>query len=73
MLRAKIRPDEAESEDCGGTTVKDDNKVWPDFGRNLKGEGGFSRLLRPSSLKYTRYLSLLIPSTRENPLLSLPS
>jgi hypothetical protein len=23
-----------------GTTVKDDNEVWPDFGRNPKGEGG---------------------------------
>jgi len=72
-LRAKIRPDEAESEGCGGTTVEDDNKVWPDFRRNPEGEGGFFRLLRPSSLKYTRYLSLLTSRTRKNPLLSLSS
>jgi len=72
-LRAKIRPDEAESEGCGGPTVEDDNEVWPDFGRNPEGEGGFSRLLRLSSLKYTRYLSLLVSRTRKYPLLSLSS
>jgi hypothetical protein len=71
-LRAKIRPDEAEFESGGGTTVEGDNEVWPDFGRNPEGKGGFSRLLRPSSLQYTRYASLLIPRTRKNPLLSLP-
>ena len=41
-LRAKIRPDEAESEDCGGSTVEDDNKVWPDLRRNPKGGGAVS-------------------------------
>ena len=30
-LRAKIRPDVAESEGCGGLTVEDANAVWPDF------------------------------------------
>jgi hypothetical protein len=72
-LRAKIRPDEAESEGCGGTTVEDENEVWPDFCRNPEGEGGFSRSLRLSSLKYTRYLSLLVSRTQKNPPLSLSS
>ena len=30
-LRAKIRPDEAEPEGCGGSTVEGENEVWPDF------------------------------------------
>ena len=72
-MRAKIRSDEAEFEDDGGTIVKDDNEVGPDFGRNPEGEGEFSRLLRPSSLKYTRYSSLLASRTRKNSLLSLSS
>jgi hypothetical protein len=72
-LLAKIRSDEAESAGCGGTTAKDDNEGWTDFGRNPKGKGKFSRLLRPSSLKYARYLSLLASRIRQNSLLSLPS
>jgi hypothetical protein len=60
-LRAKIRPDEAEPEGCGGSTVEGENEVWPDFRRNPKGRGQFSRFLRQSSLAYTRYASLLIP------------
>jgi len=38
-LRAKIRPDEAEPEGCGGSTVEGENEVWPDFRRNPKGRG----------------------------------
>jgi hypothetical protein len=30
-LRAKTRPDEAEPEGCGGSTVEGVNEVWPDF------------------------------------------
>ena len=30
-LPAKIRPDEAESEGCGGSTVEGENEIWPDF------------------------------------------
>jgi hypothetical protein len=33
-LRAKIRPDETESEGCGGSTVEDDNEVRTVFRRN---------------------------------------
>ena len=33
-LRAKIGPDEAEPAGCGGSTVKGENEVWPDFLRN---------------------------------------
>jgi hypothetical protein len=40
-LRAKIRPDEAESEGCGGTTVEGENEVWPDFRRNPSGRANF--------------------------------
>jgi hypothetical protein len=36
-LRAKIRPDEAEPEGYGGSTVEGENEVWPDFRRNPKG------------------------------------
>jgi len=60
-LRAKIRPDEAEPEGCGGPTVEGENEVWPDFRRNPSGRGQFSRFLRPSSLADTRYASLLTP------------
>ena len=70
-LRAKIRPTKTETEGCGGPTVEGDNAGWADIGRNPKGKGGFPRLLRPSSLKYTRYSSLLTPRTQKNPLLSL--
>jgi hypothetical protein len=38
-LRAKIRPDEAEPEGYGGSTVEGENEVWPDFRRNPKGRG----------------------------------
>ena len=64
-LRAKIRPDKAESEGCGGSTVKDDNEVWPDFLRNPKGRGHFSSFRRQSSLGDTRYPSLLFPRTEK--------
>src|SRR5882757_6318102 len=30
-LRAKNRPDKAEPEGCGGSTVKGENEVWPVF------------------------------------------
>jgi hypothetical protein len=30
-LRAKIGPDEAEPEGCGGSTAEGENEVWPDF------------------------------------------
>src|ERR1022692_4133479 len=65
-LRAKIRPDEAESEGCGGSTVEDENEVWPDFRRNHSGRGQFSSFRRRSSLADTRYASLLIPRTEKN-------
>jgi hypothetical protein len=55
-LRAKIRPDKAEPEDCGYSTIEGENAVWPDFHpsdmdpslgtpdlrRNPKGRGQFS-------------------------------
>ena len=86
-LRGKIRPDEAEPEGCGGTTVEGENEVWPGFRRNPgppanalgllgwkpKGRGQFPPFLRQSSLGYARYPSLLIPRTRENWLPSPPS
>ena len=65
-LRAKIRPDEAESEGCGGSTVEDENEVWPDFRRNPSGRGQFSPFRCQSSLADTRYASLLIPRTEKN-------
>jgi len=63
-LRQKIRPDEAESEGCGGSTVEGENEVWPDFHPsdkdpslgtpdfrcNPKGRGQFSPFRRQSSL-----------------------
>ena len=61
-----MRPDEAESEGCGGPTVEDDNEVWPHFRRNPKGWGQFSSFRRQSSLADTRYASLLIPRTEKN-------
>jgi hypothetical protein len=60
-LREKIGPDEAESEGFGGSKDEGDNEVWPDFFRNPKGRGEFSRSLRRSSLKYIVYISLLTP------------
>jgi len=36
-LRAKIGPDEAEHEGCGGSTVEGENEVWRDFRRNPLG------------------------------------
>jgi len=59
-------PDEAESEGCGGPTVKDDNEVWPHLRRNPKGRGQFFQFLRHSSLEDTPYSSLLAPRTGEN-------
>jgi hypothetical protein len=56
-----MRPDEAEAAGCGGPTVKADNEVWPHFPRNPAGRGHFPSLLRRSSLRYARYLSLLAP------------
>jgi hypothetical protein len=44
-LRAKIRPDEAESEGGGGSTVEDDNNVWPDLRRNPEGRAIFSHFV----------------------------
>ena len=75
-MRDKIRPDEAEAAGCGGSTVKADNEVWPDFHRNPgvpgkqsllgwkpSGRGHFPSFLRRSSLRYARYLSLPTPRT----------
>jgi hypothetical protein len=81
--RTGLRPwggDEAESEGCGGSTVEDDNEVWPDFRRNPgspardlcvlgwkpKGWGQFFPFHRLSSLGDTRYPSLLLPRTEKN-------
>jgi hypothetical protein len=50
-LRAKNRPDEAESAGFGGSKLKDDNEVWAVFRRNPKGRGQFSPFLRCSSLQ----------------------
>jgi hypothetical protein len=64
-LRAKNRPDEAESAGFGDSKHKDDNEVWavfhpsdedlslgtPVFRRNPKGRGQFSPFLRCSSLQ----------------------
>jgi hypothetical protein len=36
-LRAKIGPNEAEPEGCGGSTVEGENEVWLDFRRNPPG------------------------------------
>jgi len=58
-LRGKIRPEEAEPEGCGGSAVEGENEVWPDLPRNPKGRGQFFPFPRRSSLRYTRYLSLL--------------
>jgi len=60
-LRGKIEPDGAEREGYGGPTVEEENEAWPDFPRNPKGCGQFSRFLRRSSLADTRYASLLAP------------
>ena len=65
-LPTKIGPDEAESEGCGGSTVEDDNEVWPDFHRNPKGWGQFPPFHRRSSLEDTPYSSLLAPRTEKN-------
>ena len=72
-LRVKIRPDEAEPEGCGGSTVEGENEVWPDFRRNPKGRGQFSSFRRQSSLADTRYASLLTPRTEKNWLPALPA
>jgi hypothetical protein len=50
-LRAKNRPDEAESAGFGDSKRKDDNKVWAVFRRNPKGRGQFSSFLCCSSLQ----------------------
>jgi len=77
-LRGKIMPDEAESKGCGGSTVEDDNEVWPDFARNPKGEGGpffdfWGRLLRPFVAKIHPVFVAPHSSHSKNLLLSLPS
>ncbi len=56
-----MRPDEAESEGCGGPTAEGDNKVWPHFLRNPEGRGHFSSFRRQSSLADARYASHLFP------------
>src|SRR5277367_6186885 len=38
-LRGKNGPDEAESEELGGSKFEGDNEVWPVFPRNPKGRG----------------------------------
>src|SRR6266702_6622397 len=38
-LRAKIGPDEAEPEGCGGSTVEGENEIWPDFSPQPFGPG----------------------------------
>jgi hypothetical protein len=50
-LCAEIRPDEAEPEYCGGSTVEGENEVWPDFRHNPEGRGRFSPFRRRSSLQ----------------------
>jgi hypothetical protein len=67
--RTGLRPwggDEAESEGCGGSTVEDDNEVWPDLRRNPEGWGQFSSFLRHASLEDSPYSSLLTPRTEKN-------
>ena len=41
-LRVKIRPDEAEPEGRGGSTVEGENEVWPDFHSQPGGAGPIS-------------------------------
>jgi hypothetical protein len=79
-LRTKIGPNQAEPEGCGGSTVEGENEVWldfhpsdqdlslgtPDFRRNPSGRGQFFPFRRRSSLRYTRYPSLLAPRTVKN-------
>ncbi|MGC1462098.1 MAG: hypothetical protein WA802_07855 [Terracidiphilus sp.] len=60
-MRAKIGPDEAESEGLGDSKVEGDNEVWPDLLRNPKGRSGFSRSPHRSSLKYVKYITFLTP------------
>jgi hypothetical protein len=72
-LRAKIGPDEAEPEGCGGSTVEGENEVWPDLRRNPEGRGHFSSSLRRSSLADTRYALLLAPRPEKKWLPSLPT
>src|SRR5208283_2343555 len=72
-LRAKIGPDEAEPEGCGGSTVEGENEVWPDLRRNPEGWGQFSSSLRRSSLADTRYAPLLAPRPEKNWLPAPPS
>ena len=60
-MREKIGPDEAEPQGFGGSKVEGDNELWPDFVRDPKGRGGFSRSQRLSSLKYVEYIALLAP------------
>jgi hypothetical protein len=43
-LRAKIGPDEAESEGCGGSTAEGENEAWPDFRGNPSGRASFPDL-----------------------------
>src|ERR1700721_2286043 len=57
----KMPPDKAEAEDGGGPSFEAGNEGWQHFSRNPKGRGHFSPVLRRSSLRYTRYLSLLAP------------
>ena len=67
--RTGLRPwggDEAESEGCGGSTVEDENEVWPDLRRNPEGWGQFSSFLRHASLEDSPYSSLLTPRTEKN-------
>jgi hypothetical protein len=40
-LRAKKRPDEAEPEDCGGSTVEGENEVWPLFAATRRAGANF--------------------------------
>lgn len=70
-LRGEIRLDEAEPEACGGSTVEDENEVWPDLLRNPSGRGQFFSFPRRSSLRYTRYLSLLASRNAKNRLPAL--
>ena len=69
---AKIEPDKAEEDDCGGSTVYDDNDVWLDFRGNPKGRGRFFPVSLSLVAGRQQVCVLLVPGIRENRLPSPP-
>ena len=65
-LRAKIRPDEAQREGCGGSTVERENEVWPDFHPQPGGTWPIFPISLSLVASVDLYSALLAPRTREN-------